>query len=97
MGRHETGIDGSEEVSGEPGRLAVVPEMSFVKIKLGFRGETKPLHLWRWSLARAYAQDLAVEGFRAWARRRRASSLRWASGHRNRLGPLDKAVPDLFE
>jgi hypothetical protein len=54
----------------------VVPEVSLVEVKLSFRREAEPLHLRRRSLARTCAQDFAAEGFRACARRRRASSLR---------------------
>ena len=76
LDRCETRIDGGEEVGGAIGRLRVVPEVSLVEIKLGLRRETEPLHLRRRSLARTCAQDFAAEGFRAWARRRRASSWR---------------------
>ena len=57
----------------------MVPEMGFVKIELSLGSEAKPLHFRRRSLVRTSAQDFAAEGFRACARRRRASSLRWAS------------------
>jgi hypothetical protein len=61
----EARIDGREEVDGPIGRLPVVPEMSFVEIKLSFGRETKPLHLRRRSLARTCVQDFVADGFRA--------------------------------
>ena len=76
LDRRETRIDGGEEGGCAIRRLLVVPEVSFVEIKLSFRREAEPLHLRRRSLARTCAQDFAAEGFRACARRRRASSLR---------------------
>ena len=79
LDRCQTRVDGGEEVGGAIGRLSVVPEVGLVQIKLSLRRETEPLHLRRRSLARTCDQDFAAEGFRAWARRRRASSLRWAS------------------
>jgi len=72
----EARIDGDEEGGCAIGRLPVVPEVGLVEIKLSFRREAEPLHLRRRSLARTCAQDFAAEGFRACARRRRASSLR---------------------
>jgi hypothetical protein len=76
LDRREARIDGGEEGGGAIGRLPMVPKVSVVEIKLGFRREAEPLHLRRRSLARTWAQDFAAEGFRACARRRRASSLR---------------------
>ena len=76
LDRRETRIDGGKESGGAIARLPVVPQVSRVEIKLSLRGKAEPLHLRRRSLARTCAQDLAAEGFRACARRRRASSLR---------------------
>jgi hypothetical protein len=76
LDRCEGGIDGGEESGRAIGCLPLVPEVSLVKVKLSFRREAKPRHLRRRSLARTCAQDFAAEGFRACARRRRASSLR---------------------
>ena len=72
-------VDGSKKVDRALGRLPVIPEVSRVNIKLGLWRETKPPHLRRRSLARTCAQDFAAAGLRAWARRRRSSSLRCAS------------------
>jgi hypothetical protein len=54
----------------------VVPKVGLVQIKLSLGDEAKPLHLRRRSLARTCVQDFAADGLRAWARRRRSSSLR---------------------
>jgi hypothetical protein len=78
LNRREARVDGGKKVGRSNGRLPVVPEVSLVEIKLGLERETEPLHLRRRSLARTCAQDFAADGFLAWARRRRASSLRWA-------------------
>jgi hypothetical protein len=78
LNRREARVDGGKTVGRSNGRLPVVPEVSLVEIKLGLERETEPLHLRRRSLARTYAQDFAADGFLAWARRRRSSSLRWA-------------------
>lgn len=76
LDRGEAGVDGCQEVSGEAGCLSVVPKVGLVQIKLSLGGEAKPLHLRRRSLARTCVQDFAADGLRAWARRRRSSSLR---------------------
>jgi len=72
-------VHGGKEGGGQPRRLPMVPKVGLVKIELSLGGEAKPLHFRRWSLARTSAQDFAADGFRACARRRRASSLRCAS------------------
>ena len=79
LDRGERGVDGGKKFGGAPRRLPVVPEVSFVHVKLSLRGEANPLHFRRRSLARICAQDFAAAGFRACARRRRASSLCCAS------------------
>jgi hypothetical protein len=65
LNRCEACIDRGEEGGRTIARLRVVPEVSFVEIKLGLGRETEPLHLRRRSLARTCAQDFAAEGFRA--------------------------------
>ena len=77
--RRDARPDSGEKIGCEPGALRLVPAVSFVKIKLSLRREPKPLHFRRLSLVRTSAQDFAADGFRACARRRRASSLRCAS------------------
>nr|WP_245631031.1 hypothetical protein [Candidatus Nitrospira nitrificans] len=72
----DTRVDSRKEGGGTIGRLPVIPEVSFVEIKLRLGREAKSLHLRRRSLARICVHDLAADGFRAWARRRRSSSLR---------------------
>src|SRR5215510_1586389 len=79
LDRCEARVDGRQEGGGTIERLPVIPEVSLVEIKLRLGREAKPLHLGRRSLARICAHDLAADGFRAWARRRRSSSLRCAS------------------
>lgn len=71
-------VDRREELAAEAGTLTVVPRMCVIKIKLGLRRETKARYLRRSSLARTSLQDFAADGLRVWARRRLASSLRWA-------------------
>jgi len=77
--RRDACVDGGKKVGGEPRRLALVPAVGLVKIKLRLWSEAKPLHFRRLSLARTSAQDFAADGLRACARRRLASSLRCAS------------------
>ena len=77
--RRDARPDSGEKIGCEPGALRLVPAVSFVKIELSLRREPKPLHFRRLSLVRTSAQDFAADGFRACARRRRASSLRCAS------------------
>ncbi len=77
--RRDACVDGSQKLGCEPSRLVVVPAVGLVKIELRLRSEAKPLHFRRASLARTSAQDFAAEGFRAYARRRLASSSRCAS------------------
>ena len=72
----EARVDGGKKVGRAIGLLTVVPEVSRVEIEFRLRRETEPLHLRRRSLARTCAHDFAADGFRAWARRRRSSSLR---------------------
>jgi len=49
--RRHASLNSGKKVRGEAGALRVIPAVGVVEIKLSLRGEAKPLHFRRLSLA----------------------------------------------